>query len=54
LRSIARDTLGDARRADEILELNRGAIDDPAQLVVGQVLELPEDARTGIRRRSSR
>ena len=44
LRSIARDTLGSARRADEILDLNRGLIDDPNQLVVGQVLELPEDA----------
>jgi nucleoid-associated protein YgaU len=53
LRSIARDTLGDARRADEILELNRGLIDDPTQLVAGQVLELPEDARTTIRRRAS-
>ena len=53
LRSIARDTLGDSRRADEILELNRGLIDDPGQLVVGQVLELPEDARTAIRRRAS-
>jgi nucleoid-associated protein YgaU len=50
LRSIARDTLGTARRADEILDLNRGLIDDPSQLVVGQVLELPEDARTSIRR----
>ena len=54
LRSIARDTLGSSRRADEILELNRGLIDDPAQLVVGQVLELPEDARTSLRRPSSR
>lgn len=50
LRSIARDTLGTARRADEIMELNRGLIDNPSQLVVGQVLELPEDARTSIRR----
>ena len=49
LRSIARDTLGSARRADEILDLNRGLVDDPKQLVVGQVLELPEDARTSIR-----
>ena len=29
LRSIARDTLGDSRRAGEILELNRDVIDDP-------------------------
>ena len=45
LRTIARDTLGDARRANEILELNREIIDDPSHLIVGQVLELPEDAR---------
>jgi hypothetical protein len=50
LRSIARDTLGDARRADEILDLNRAVIDDPSQLIVGQLLELPEDARTSVRR----
>jgi nucleoid-associated protein YgaU len=45
LRSIARDVLGDSRRADEILELNREAIDDPSQLVPGQEIDLPEDAR---------
>jgi nucleoid-associated protein YgaU len=45
LRTIARDALGNARRADEILELNRDLIDDPGHLIVGQVLELPEDAR---------
>jgi nucleoid-associated protein YgaU len=45
LRSIARDVLGDSRRADEILELNRAVIDDPGQLVPGQEIELPEDAR---------
>jgi len=44
LRTIARDTLDDPRRADEILELNRDVIDDPAHLIVGQILELPEDA----------
>ncbi len=54
LRSIARDKLGDARRSDEILELNRGLIDNPAQLVVGQLLELPDDARTAVRRPASR
>jgi len=54
LRSIARDTLGSARRADEILDLNRDIIDDPQNLIVGQMLELPEDARTSIRRRVSR
>jgi nucleoid-associated protein YgaU len=53
LRSIARDMLGDSRRANEILELNRGVIDDPGQLVVGQVIELPEDSRGGIRRSAS-
>jgi nucleoid-associated protein YgaU len=51
LRSIARDTLGDSRRADEILEMNREVIDDPNQLKPGQEIELPEDARTGRRAR---
>ena len=37
--------LGNAKRSDEILELNRSVIDDPSQLVVGQVLELPDDVR---------
>ena len=46
LRSIARDTLGDAHRAGEILELNRGLINDPSRLIVGQLIELPEDADT--------
>ena len=54
LRSIARDTLGSSRRANEILDLNRDIIDDPQNLIVGQMLELPEDARTSIRRRASR
>ena len=45
LRSIARDTLGDSRRAGEILELNREVIDDPNYLTPGQEIELPEDAR---------
>jgi nucleoid-associated protein YgaU len=45
LRSIARDTLGTARRAGEILELNRDIIDDPTHLIPGQLLSLPEDAR---------
>ncbi len=53
LRSIAHDMLDDSRRANEILELNRGVIDDPGQLVVGQMIELPEDARGGIRRSAS-
>jgi nucleoid-associated protein YgaU len=47
LRTIARDTLDDPRRANEILDLNRDIIDDPAHLIVGQILELPEDARPG-------
>jgi nucleoid-associated protein YgaU len=51
LRSIARDTLGTSRRADEILEKNADVIDDPTNLIVGQVLELPEDAKVGRRRR---
>jgi nucleoid-associated protein YgaU len=44
LRSIARDTLGDAHRYREILELNRDDIDDPNRLVAGKSLTLPEDA----------
>ena len=44
LRSIARDRLGDSRRAREILDLNRDAIPDPAHLTPGQVLDLPDDA----------
>ncbi|WP_165246328.1 LysM peptidoglycan-binding domain-containing protein [Paludisphaera soli] len=44
LRSIARDRLGDSRRAREILDLNRDVVDDPAHLVVGQILNLPDDA----------
>ena len=52
LRSIARDVLGDSRRAGEILELNRGAIDDPSHLTPGQEIELPEDARLTRRGRS--
>src|SRR4029079_18233662 len=51
LRTIARDTLGDSRRADEVLDLNRDIIDDPAHLIVGQILELPEDAKV-VRARS--
>jgi nucleoid-associated protein YgaU len=50
LRSIARDMLGDSHRASEILDLNRDLIDDPTHLIVGQVLEMPEDARTTVRR----
>jgi nucleoid-associated protein YgaU len=46
LRLIARDTLGDPRRAGEIYDLNRDIIDDPTRLTAGQLLELPEDADT--------
>ena len=49
LRSIARDTLRDSRRASEILELNQDVIDDPNHLTPGQIIVLPEDAR--VRRR---
>jgi nucleoid-associated protein YgaU len=53
LRSIARDTLNDKRRADEIYELNRDILgNDPYKMLVeGQILELPEDARSGRRSR---
>ena len=54
LRSIARDMLGDSHRSSEILKLNRDLIDDPSHLIVGQVLELPGDARTSVRRSASR
>ena len=46
LRSIARDTLGNPRRADEILEINREIIDNPNHLITGQRIQLPEDADT--------
>jgi len=52
LRSIARDTLGDNKRYREILDLNRGAIDDPrGPLAAGMTLTLPEDAVIGRRAR---
>jgi nucleoid-associated protein YgaU len=54
LRSIARDTLGDSRRASEILDLNADAIDDPNRLIPGQILELPDDAKVGTVRSSRR
>ena len=46
--------LGDSHRANEILDLNRDLIDDPTHLTVGQMLELPDDARTSVRRSASR
>jgi nucleoid-associated protein YgaU len=54
LRSIARDTLGDSRRASEILDLNADAIDDPNRLIPGQILELPDDAKVGTARSTRR
>ena len=39
LRSIARDTLGESRRADDILDLNRDLIKDPNALTPGQTIE---------------
>lgn len=44
LRAIAKQTLGDAKRDREILELNRALIDDPRRLTPGQTLILPADA----------
>jgi nucleoid-associated protein YgaU len=54
LRSIARDALGNSRRADEIYELNADAIDDPHHLVAGQILMLPNDAKVGAEARRGR
>jgi nucleoid-associated protein YgaU len=52
LRSIARDTLGDSHRFDEIFELNRDQLDDPlTRLRPGITLVLPDGARPGRRRR---
>ncbi|HEY2157702.1 MAG TPA: LysM peptidoglycan-binding domain-containing protein [Isosphaeraceae bacterium] len=44
LRSIARDRLGDARRAPEILALNRNIFRSSDRPVPGQHLRLPRDA----------
>jgi nucleoid-associated protein YgaU len=44
LRSIARDRLGDSRRAGEIIELNRDRVPVANQLTPGQRLLLPADA----------
>jgi hypothetical protein len=54
LRSIAHHTLGNARRSNEILDLNRDIIDDPDNLIVGQILLLPDDAQVSIHRTTSR
>ena len=45
LRSIARDRLGDVRRVDEIVELNRDRLSDDDRLTPGLLLYLPADAR---------
>jgi type IV pilus secretin PilQ/predicted competence protein len=44
LRSIARDRLGDSRRASEILALNRDTLRSSDRPVPGQHLRLPRDA----------
>ena len=50
LRSIARDTLGDSKRASEIFNLNRELLNDPkTPLAAGTSLTLPEDAVIGRR-----
>ena len=51
LRSIARDTLDDAHRDREILNLNREVVVDPNTLPVGTTLILPADAVVGRRGR---
>ncbi len=45
LRSIARDTLGDAHRDEEIRNLNLKVLDGRISLIAGQRLRLPDDAR---------
>jgi nucleoid-associated protein YgaU len=45
LRSIARDTLGDSRRADEIRSRNLRTLNGSDVLTPGLRLELPDDAR---------
>lgn len=41
LAAIARRELGNAKRANEIFELNKGTIKSPDRLIVGKVLKLP-------------
>ena len=50
LKRLARDYLGDSRRASEILELNRDRIADPLHLEPGTRLRMPADARPRPRR----
>lgn len=50
-RSIARDLLGSPGRYKEILELNSNVLDEHDVIAAGQIIELPEDAQIGRRRR---
>lgn len=45
LRSVARETLGDSRRAEEIRRLNLDLIESAGQLQPGMKLRLPNDAQ---------
>ena len=45
LRRIARHTLGDEGRWEEIWALNRGVIPNPRNILPGIVLVLPRDAK---------
>jgi type IV pilus secretin PilQ/predicted competence protein len=45
LRSIARDRLGNSRRAGEIAELNQDRLAESGVLAAGQILNLPSDAK---------
>ena len=47
VRSIARDRLGDSRRADEIIELNRDLLTTQGRLTTGDRILLPPDASPG-------
>jgi nucleoid-associated protein YgaU len=45
LRTIARDYLGDARRSQEIVDLNNDVLDDSRTPIrPGQVLRMPTDS----------
>lgn len=41
LSKLARDYLGDMHRYPEIFELNKGLVDDPDKIYVGQILKIP-------------
>ena len=51
LRSIARDRLGDSRRAGEIAELNQDRLGDNNQVRPGMRLILPADATPAVESR---